>query len=110
METFRKVSNHPEPFEIETTIVFSTSHVTQKDMEQLENNDSLPFSVYKYEYGAIVYVPEHDGDLKGYVEASKDCMSEAFFYLLSIAKEAEVKFMKLDCDGVAYDSLEVFKW
>jgi len=110
MENFEKVANHPEPFEIERTIVFSTAHVTEKDMEQLEHNKTLPLSVYDYEYGAIVYVPEDKEDLDGYIAASDKCLSKAFFNLLRIAQEAKVKFLKLDCDGVKYDSLEAYEW
>jgi len=105
--------------EIEKSLVVSTAHVKQSDMELLEVENSYPYTVHNTEYGAMVYIVKDmlipveqsieficDGhDLEKLVAFSRD-----FRRLLRLAQQNDCTWLRLDCDGSEIENLVIHKW
>jgi len=105
--------------EIEKSLMVSTAHVLQKDMELLEQENSYPYTVHHNEYGAMIYIVKDmvipvtqsvefikEGDFdKQLSDFSKD-----FRTLLKLAQENDCTWLHLDCDGTVYPELPEHDW
>jgi len=105
--------------EIEKSLVVSTAHVLQQDMELLEQENSYPYTVHNTEYGAMIYIVKDmvipveqsveficDGhDLEKIVSFSRD-----FRRLLKLAKDNDCTWLRLDCDGSEIEGLPKHEW
>jgi len=105
--------------EIEKSLVVSTAHVLQQDMELLEQENSYPYTVHNTEYGAMLYITKDmvipveqsveficDGhDIEKLVAFSRD-----FRRLLKLAKDNDCTWLRLDCDGSEIEGLTVHEW
>lgn len=91
-------------YEIETTLVLSTAHITEEDSKKLSDHinvgDKIPsLSIYPYPYGYIVNVFEK-------IENVNE-LSEGFNKAMKLAIKLKVNYLKFDCDGSAYDTEEL---
>jgi len=105
--------------EIEKSLVASTAHVLQSDMELLEQENSYPYTVHNTEYGAMIYIVKDmtipveqsvefitDGhDLELLVAFSRD-----FRRLLRLAQQNDCTWLRLDCDGSEIEGLTRHEW
>jgi len=102
--------------EIEKSLVATTAHVLQSDMELLEQENSYPYTVHNTEYGAMIYITKDmiipveqsveficDGhDLEALVAFSRD-----FRRLLKLARDNDCTWLRLDCDGSEIEGLPI---
>jgi hypothetical protein len=101
---------HKEPrYEINKEIVFSTGHISLRDMQKLNRftqHKRLRLNYDSYEYGIRIYVLDASPE----ADARADGFTPAFINLITIAKEQGCKWLVLDCDGPEFDHLEKFEW
>ena len=100
-------------YEIQTTMVVSTGHISMKDSNLLtrdaERRDgSHTCAVDSFQYGFYIYIPEED-DSYSLIQKS-ELYSDAFKNLIRIAREHSCQYLKLDRDGQTYPGLKTFDW
>ena len=105
--------------EIERSLVVSTGHVLQSDMELLEQENSYPYTIHTTEYGAMVYIVKDmlipteqsveficDGhDIEKLVAFSRD-----FRRMLKLAQDNDCTWLRLDCDGSEVEGYHINDW
>ncbi len=105
--------------DIEKSLVASTGHVKQSDMELLEVENSYPYTVHITEYGTTVYIATemnipveqsvefiHDGSYDELLVA----FSRDFRRLLRLAQANDCTWLRLDCDGSEIEGLPIHEW
>ncbi len=105
--------------EIEKSLVVSTAHVLQSDMELLEQENSYPYTVHNTEYGAMVYIVKDmiipvEQSVEFIMEDSVDeqivAFSRDFRRLLKLAQDNDCTWLRLDCDGSEIEQLPSHEW
>ena len=90
----------------------TTGHLTVKDNDLLaeagEGETGNPITVYIYEYGYFVLVPEKDAGLNQHAETYG--YSKAFTKIMDRARELKCKYIQYDGIGIEYEDLEIFDW
>jgi len=106
--------------EIEKTLIISTSHITEKDMDKLTSlSPAYPYTLLITDYGVMLALPSYvklpprSNSIAFITEIDfeewTDKYSDAFLEILRIAKEKECLWVNFDCDGSEYD-LPKFDW
>tara|TARA_B100001094_G_scaffold40487_1_gene35154 strand:+ start:1272 stop:1601 length:330 start_codon:yes stop_codon:yes gene_type:complete len=106
-------------FEVEKTLVSSTTHVSQSDFSLLgdisempsyisavREGGDIPFYVYQYEYGLILRLAA-DFNLS---EFPADLYSEGLQDLVIFCVSLGCSGLKLDCDGPVYSGFKIYDW
>lgn len=99
-------------YEINTEIVFSSGHITERDNETLEAiAQPFPSStllIYPYDGGYRIHLEEEKiSQLKA---ANIDCLSDSFWKLAEIGVSENCQWLRIDCDGQTFEHLETFNW
>ena len=92
--------------EIEKSLVISTAHITDHDIDRLTEKQNAVVT-HPYEYGWYVWTGGLETEEVCW-EAKQHGFSEAFTGLLRLASENECSFVKIDRDGPVIDELENF--
>ena len=87
--------------EIEKTLVASTCHIAQNEL------DSLPslFSSYNCEYGTLIYI---GSNIDYYLSDSR--LSDELKIMILFAQSNDCSHIKFDSDGVVYEDFKCFDW
>lgn len=105
--------------EIAKTLVMSTGHVTEQDMNLLKDPESYPYTQIDAGYGFLLYIVT---DMVIPVEQSVEficdghyteklvAFSRDFRRLLKIAQDNDCQWLHLDCDGNIHEELPVHDW
>ena len=105
--------------EIEKSLVVSTGHVTKKDMDLLEVENSYPYTVHNHEYGAMVYIVKDmvipvEQSVEFITEGSYDeqivAFSRDFRRILRLAQQNDCTWLRLDCDGSELEGYHINDW
>ena len=94
-------------FEIEKTLVASTSHVLPDDFDILDRANDIEhtFTVNEYEYGWRLYL--HDGIINNLGSLK---ISEGINELVLFAVFGDCAYLKLDSDGPIYEGFSAYEW
>lgn len=94
-------------FEIEKTLVASTSHILPDDFDILsrENDIEHTFIMYEYEYGCKLYL--HDSIINNLGSLK---VSEGIKELVLFAVFRDCAYLKLDSDGPIYEGFKKYEW
>lgn len=95
-----KTVNDVTPYEIQKTLVLSTSHVSPFTREWLEENSYVAGTPVwlNYEHGWILYVDKEE-DL---------AIPQDLLNLLQLAGSLQCSWLRLDQDGDVYEDLPVY--
>ena len=89
--------------EIYKTLVSSTYHIEESDIELV---DSEPiFSTYPTDYGIRIFLSD---DILN--EVGKHSFSEGFKLLVLFAVSNDCQYLELDSDGEQYEIFPVYDW
>lgn len=97
--------------EIEKTLVVSTGHITEEDMEKLDgeadddSHESLLARVY--EEGIIVFVGTEEDMAK---RAEDRGFGEGLQKVLVLARNKGCHYLRLDCDGPILEGYKTYDW
>ena len=89
--------------EIEKTLVASTVHIEQDDIDTLNIDEA--WRLNPYEYGIIIYI----GDEESINVFSSD-YSEGLNLLTLFAVSLNCQYLKLDPDGPIYEEFPQYDW
>jgi len=93
-----------KPREISKCLEVSTAHISEKDRDLLNENDTFGLVVHQYEYGYLIFTQVNRNNL------SKEGFSNAFINLITEAVEGGCDWIRLDSINPIYDNLETFDW
>lgn len=101
--------------EIEKTLVLSTVHIPRELNERLQRlraecspgkDIKLPGTFcIPYAYGWILHVPEEEGFVDLDMASEKDLL-----HLLTLAKQLDCQYLRLDRDGLIDPDLPRYEW
>lgn len=92
--------------EIERTLVASTAHVSEEEMNLITTEDyGSPYAVTPYEEGCYIYLGETAEDKNKLAAHSLE-----FARLVEIARQQNCSYLRLDGDGPVYKDLKTFNW
>ena len=94
-----------ETFEIFKTMVASTAHIEEQDLEALRVFSDF-FIVQEDDYGSAILISDEDS-LK---HISQLRVSEGLKLLVLFAASNGCRWLRLDADGPLYDNLPVYDW
>jgi|TARA_R110001583_G_scaffold16234_36_gene66454 hypothetical protein len=95
-----------EDFEIDKTLVYSTSHVKKEDIDLLSSDGT--WRVTEHDYGITIYVG--DWFNPGAIESCLPKYSNELSLLVLFAVSLDCKYLKLDSDGPIYDMFPQYNW
>jgi hypothetical protein len=87
----------------------STKHISLEDAGRLALLEMGCLTVYPYEYGFYVLVPQDDVD-ETLDDLADQGFSEALRIILRRAYEQSVRMVRFDADGDLVGELEQFDW
>jgi hypothetical protein len=87
----------------------STKHISLEDAGRLALHEMGCLTVYPYEYGFYVLVPQDDVD-ETLDDLADQGFSEALRIILRRAYEQGVRMVRFDADGDLVRELEQFDW
>jgi hypothetical protein len=87
----------------------STKHISLEDAGRLALHEMGCLTVYPYEYGFYVLVPQDDVD-ETLDDLADQGFSEALRIILRRAYEQSVRMVRFDADGDLVGELERFDW
>jgi len=87
--------------EIEKTLVASTCHIAQSELNYLPKL----FSSYSCEYGTSIYI---GGSIDCYLSDPR--LSDELKTIILFAQSNDCSHIKFDSDGAVYESFKCFDW
>ena len=93
-------------FEIYKTMVASTGHVEESDLQALEAFPEV-FNCEDHYYGVSIYLGSEEGILN---QIGAVRISEGLRLLILFALSNGCSWLKLDSDGPVYDDLPLYDW
>lgn len=105
--------------EIAKTLVLSTGHVTEQDMNLFKDPESYPYTNYETGYGVMIYlvtdivIPVEQSVAficDGHDTEKLLAFSRDFRRLLKLAQDNDCQWLHLDCDGNIYEELPQHEW
>ncbi len=98
-------------FEIEKYLVASTGHITQDDMEKLDEeadcDSGASLLARVSEYGVCVFVGTEEDMAK---KAEKRGFGKGLQNMLTLARKNGCTFLKLDQDGPTIEGHKTYDW
>ena len=94
-------------YEIERTLVLSTTHITREDDALLEREDLVNTTYDPYEFGVRVFI---SNDPAYRLATRLGGFSVAFQDLIELAHAKGCSWLRLDSDGPVMDNLKTFDW
>ena len=106
--------------EIETALVVSTGHITERDndiLTKIEKNDSDSLLIYNslivdpFEFGWYIYVTSDSELLDEELQTlDQTHLSDEFLNLMQLAHNLDCVRLKIDSDGPVSPKLKQFNW
>ena len=97
--------------EIEKYLVVSTGHITEEDMDRLDeeadDGSGESLVVLVYDEGVIVFVGTKEDMAK---RAENRGFGEGLQKMLSLARKNDCQHLRLDSDGPTLEGYEVYDW
>jgi hypothetical protein len=97
-------SSTDDSFEVYRTMVASTCHVEQEDLDKLAYFPEI-FSLHDHHYGTRIHLRE---DLLE--EIGKVSVSDGLKMLILFAVSNDCRYLELDSDGPEYDDFPRYEW
>lgn len=94
----------PKEYEIQTTWVVSTIHITERDSEILDHC----LWIDQYRYGFLINVQDFDEDTLAQI--ASEGLSLALTNLVRRTAELGCDWLRLDCDGPELKDTPKFDW
>jgi len=102
-----------EKYEIETTLVLSTAHITEEDDTKLKNHHNenggmfgeLGLCLTEHEYGHLIYLTQDTITKK-----LRNEFSDGFIKSLELGLKLKVNYVKFDLDANLIDELPDYGW
>lgn len=104
----RIIDQSDDGYEIQRTLVVSTSHISQEDATYLEQASTWPLSVVwlNYEYGWIIYLFKKDD----YFQEVTQGAPQSIVSLMRLAIQLNCDWLRIDADGPEVPGLPTYEW